>query len=447
MRHLSFSTKLENNKITPQLSFFNYFQVDISKMKSIGIYDIEQWFGDFEEATKISMEPQTFSKKQELFILKVIDTLEKEESLSLFKVKNKKDPIGQVLSKIPTDKKYRKLFFESFQNLYLLIKVSPYWVNGLNLISLGVNKDLVYNEIVKKIGFIKDKDLSSLGSIRELRVSGFLQNANLFNKSKLKFLISKYSHERVISLVFNDSLGKVNFIEDVIREIKDSRISKSDLVKLLPKKPKNIDEIHDFFFDQLALIKIEKEPDFPLNPREDFLKMDGKEIEIDNEKLKVHVPKTRKELGIYSAKHMFDNCVGTSDHYAQGVKNGNWTIIGVFDQLNKPRYCLQVQKYSFLQAKGVRNSEIDKKVLVKLESLLTIKPELPSQFIPVDHSFIFGYCYNPEKESLFIMFRKNESIYENFGVSQDVYETFQKEKSKGRFLNSVLKKLSNERAS
>ena len=444
MRRLVFNQKLEYIKITPQLSFFKNFEIELSDFKSFKIDGLEHWYGNFDNL-KFSETPQDFSEKQEDFILKLVSKLSKNNSLSFFKVKNQKNPIGQLLSKIPEDKKYKKLFFESFKNIYNLNKMAPYWNNGIYLIELGVNKDLVYNEIVKGLDNI-DKDKVKLDSnkitLRKTQVRSF-------RKSHIKFLLSNYSHERVISLIFNTYTVAIleSFIEDVIIEVKQSRIPKKVFKNMLPKKPKTIVEVHDYFFEQLALFKIDKEPDFPLNPREDFLKMDGKEIEIDNEKLKVHVPKTRKELGIYSAKHMFDNCVGTSDHYAQGVKNGNWTIIGVFDQSNKPRYCLQVQKYSFLQAKGVRNSEIDKKVLVKLESLLTIKPELPSQFIPVDHSFIFGYCYNPEKESLFIMFRKNESIYEYFGVSQDIYETFQKEKSKGRFLNSVLKKLSNERAS
>lgn len=443
MRRLSFNSKLEYKKITPQLSFFNHFEIELSNLSSAKVYEIEQWYGNF-DLLKISENSQEFSQKQEDFVLKVITKIHKKNALSFFKVKNKKNSIEQVLSKLPTDKKYRKLFFESFQNIYLLTKMAPYWNNGVNLISLGVNKDLIYNELVKGLEYGKSEKFgldSDKTTIRRLNIKSF-------SKSSIKFLLSNYSHERVISLVFNLSTDRLDsIIEDVIVEIKQSRISKKVLEKMLPKKPKSLMELHDSFFEQLALVKIDKEPDFPLNPREDFLKMDGKEIEIDNEKLKVHVPKTRKELGMYSARHMFDNCVGTSDHYAQGVKNGEWTIIGVFDQLNKPRYCLQVKKYSFLQAKGVKNSEINKNVLVKLESLLTVKPELPNQFIPVDHSFIFGYCYNPEKESLFIMFRKNESIYEYFNVSQDIYETFQKEKSKGRFLNSVLKKLTNERAS
>jgi hypothetical protein len=244
----------------------------------------------------------------------------------------------------------------------------------------------------------------------------------------------------VCSLIFQ-KLENIECLQDTLECVKLYKNRNLDYSSFLPRQPKNVEEIHDFLFERYEEEKlISSKDNFELNQREDFLKMDNKEIDVLGETLIVRVPKTRHELAIFSRKSVFDNCVGKGDSYAVGCKEGRWSILGLFDKKNNPKYCIQTSKYSFLQAKGVSNQSIPKDIFFALESLITIKPELPSDFIEVQHSFIFGYSYNPKTNSMFVMFRKNENIYEYTGVPMDVYETFAKEKNKGVILNSQIKK-------
>ena len=73
-------------------------------------------------------------------------------------------------------------------------------------------------------------------------------------------------------------------------------------------------------------------------------------------------------------------------------------------------------------------------------------PEVPADFIPIKHHFIHGYKYDPTKRSMYLMFAKG-GIYEYFNVENNIYEDFAKTETKGRYLNSIIKKYSFERLS
>lgn len=329
-----------------------------------------------------------------------------------------------------SDKKFKTLFFTNISNLVESCITAWVFNQGREFLSFSnVNKDVLYNHMSKY-----------LAERHDIRFGNLLP---IFKKNQIKFLMDLYNVDRVLSLVFNIDNSGYSFdnFKDIIKESKALDYTLDELKKVLPKKPKSLSEIHDYFFNDHKIRAILREPDYDLNPREDLFKLNNSIIEVENQKLKVIIPKTRHELALFSKKHFFDNCVGSSFTYANNVLNQNSVIFGIFSEPErKPLYCIEAKKYSFKQARGVSNSDIPDNVVNQLQGLLTLKPELPSEFIEVSNSFIFGYKYNPDELKFYVMFRKNETIYEYNGVPFDVYEKFQTEKSKGSVLNSYVKK-------
>lgn len=329
-----------------------------------------------------------------------------------------------------SDKKFRTLFFNNISNLWQSCFTLWVFNQGREFLKFPqVNKDVLYNHMSR---FLTQND--------NLQYQSLLP---IFKKSQLNFLMELYNVERVLSLVFDNEQSSYVFdnFKDIIKESKALDYTLDDLKKVLPKKPKSLSEIHDYFFNDQKIRVVLREPDYELNPREDLFKLNNSVIEVENQKLKVIIPKTRHELALFSQKKFFDNCVGSSANYAKNVLEQNSVIFGIFSEPErKPLYCIEAKKYSFKQARGVSNSVIPDNVLNQLQGLLTLKPELPKDFIEVSNSFIFGYKYIPDDLKFYVMFRKNESIYEYNGVPFDVYEKFQTEKSKGSVLNSYVKK-------
>lgn len=342
--------------------------------------------------------------------------------------------MDDVIKLFPEDKKYRRLIYQEFKNLKGVFVYWTLFLNASNLIKCGVNKDIVFNHIQSKV---------SQENLSKFKAQG-MDYGDLVGwtvKQKfIKFLKKSYQDQRICQLVLNPVVNE-EAMEDTLDCVDLYKGRNLDYKNFMPRQPKTIDEIHDYLFDRFEEEQIiSSKGNYDLKQREDFLKMDNKEIEVLGEKLVVKVPRTRHDLAVFSRKSVFDNCIGKSDHYAEGCMEGRWSIVGIFDKKNNPRYCIQTSKYTFLQAKGVSNSSVPKDVFYALESLITIKPELPKDFIPVEHSFIFGYSYNPKEQAMYVMFRKRETIYEYSGVPLEVYEEFAKEKAKGHILNSKIKK-------
>ncbi len=411
--------------------------VDLSSfVKKINSNSSEKQTNAFWNNILMSMVPANGRPKEDFYDEEVSDSLLGllTRDIGYFYDGPKKVKTVEDLVKLfPEDKKYRRLIFQESSNLK---KMFVYWAlffKSSVLIKSGLNKDVVFNHLQSLIS--KDKE------------EGFtVLNYNDFGSGVLvqakfaKFLKKSYQDNRICQLILQP-IESEEVMDDTLDCVGLYKGRNLDYKNFMPRQPKTIDEIHDYMFERFEEEQIiSSSSNYDLNQREDFLKIDNKEIEVLGQKLVVKVPKTRHELAVFSRKSVFDNCVGKSDHYAEGVKEGRWSILGLFDSKNNPVYCIQTSKYTFIQAKGVSNSSVPKDVFFALESLITVKPELPSDFIPVEHSFIFGYSYNPKTNSMFVMFRKQESVYEYMGVPLETYENFAKEKNKGQILNKDIKK-------
>lgn len=373
--------------------------------------------------------------------------------------------LESLLKRLPDEKKFRRLFFESMDDGWKMMKNGQAWEKALLLLSEKVNKDIVFNHLQKLVKSnetllpFSNMSWQESGDWYDVFDFGISDNYEDMTEEERKvyrtvpfemkksdfediFSILKdhYTEDRICDLVFNGVMNE-GVIEDIVDSWKSALGMEMDISKLIVKQPKTFHEIHDFLIERMNEEEIiANKENFDLNQREDFLKLDNTKIQVLDQTMVVKVPKTRHDLAVFSRKSMFDNCVGTGDGYAEQVKAGRCSIVGVFDEKNKPLYCIQTSKYSFLQATGVSNARIPKEVFAALEQAITVKPELPADFIPVNHSFIFGYSYNPKNECLYLMFRKTEYIYEYTGVESDVYEEFAKTSYKGQMLNSVIKK-------
>jgi hypothetical protein len=321
------------------------------------------------------------------------------------------------------DKKYKKILLDFMVDTCAITKLKKASLIEVasRLIRSGINKDLVYNRI--QLAVSENKVFFAIGSITFIRS-----------------LLKEYDEKRVIDLFFDeDTSGQEMEINSGLREFKD-KLEKYTF----KKKPKSLKEIHDDILNKLDIIELDRSQfetkNEPLNPREDLINLDNKIIECNNSKFLVKIAKSRHDLCVFSSRSVFNNCVGKFSEYFEKGKEGKSTFIGVFSENNKPLYCIEANKYNFIQASGVSNSLIPIDIRRSLESLLTLTPEVPSDFTPVKHSFIFGYKYNSENQSLFLMFSKNEMIYEYEDVDPLTYEEFVSEPKKGAFLNSVLKK-------
>lgn len=362
-----------------------------------------------------------------------------------FIISQKFKTIEDVFKIFPQEKKYIHLV-----NKYLsektFIKNLHHFVNASFLIKNEFNKDIVFN-------FISQVN------------SDELDQEQIISKNIFKLLLIKYTPQKVCELVFNTTFSKY-VLKEIVRgysELKTLILENSEtqnlnlskerqeeyLKKSLRKQPKSFNEIHDYLFNCVSYERDKSGvTDYSLNQREDFLKLQNQEIIVNNEIFIIDVPRTRFDLVNYSRHDVFNNCIGKSEKFAEQCVQGSSAIIGIFDKNKKPKYCILTGKYSFKQAKAVSNDSIPQDVYFALEKQLTLTPTIPDDFIKIEHSFIFGYKYNPEKGSLFLMFKPRGDkipIYEYFNVEFEVYEDFVIEDKKGSFLNSTIKKYGYDR--
>lgn len=331
-------------------------------------------------------------------------------------LKTQDDPFIHQLRDF-SDKKFKTLFYSQIENFEKVSRAIYVFNQARIFLKLAVNKDIVFNHMKNSLDNKTDMN-------------------TIVPKAKIEFFMKLYNNDRVLTLVFKEDNG-LEFINDFLNEAKKEKIE--DLKKMIPKQPKTFRDIHDYFFNEKRVKDILDAPDYNINPREDFLKLNNSIINFEDKQLRLFIPQTRHELAKFSLKSVFDNCVGVSDLYSERVLNAQSTIIGLFEN-NKPLYCIETKKYNFLQARGVSNQDIPKDIFFKLQELICLKPTLPNEFIEVENSFIFGYRYNPQTLEFYVMFRKNEQVYVYFDVPFDVYEKFQTEESKGRVLNHYIKK-------
>ena len=293
------------------------------------------------------------------------------------------------------------------------------------LIKMKINRDLVYNSLLKNL---KTKKVIK----------------NIPTDKEIQYLFNIYGDSRMIYLLMESSFEDTKFYLSEINKLKadvEENFSNREIreYKIFSKKPKSLKYIHDRIVSKLEEKRQFKDIDnFKLKPREDLLKLHGKTISFKDKEWKVFVARDKIDLVKFSQSSNFSNCVGTSSSYGESARKGDSTILGIFSKEDRPLYCIQTTKYCFKQALGVGNTQIPKNIYNALQNLLTVKPEVPEDFIELKHSFVYGYKYNPEESILYIMF-KNSGIYEYNNVSKSVYEEFSSTEYKGRYLNQVLK--------
>jgi len=287
------------------------------------------------------------------------------------------------------------------------INMKLFYLTFLLSNKLSLNKDLIFNKIEIENTYQK------------------YINLNHIKVNQIKSLLKLFPEKRVIDLLFEND-NEWEFLNDIKNMINNIQ-QKNKLHKISIKKPKSILEIHDKLN---ILCKKLDQKDFDLCQKEDIIKLDNTEINND---LIIKVPKTHYdlvELGEY-----LNFCIGNG-YYSNQVKNGKCSIVAIFDKNKKAKYGIQFNRFTIKQAYGFGNTRIPKDILIDIENKLISLPEVPDDFISVDHSFINGYKY--DNKDLYVMF-KNGNIYIYHDLDNDTYNEFITAKSRGSFFSREIK--------
>lgn len=240
-----------------------------------------------------------------------------------------------------------------------------------------------------------------------------------------KALQSQYNDNRVLKLLTTECEMLVD-TADMIKSISSAHPT----LNFLPKKPKTIQQIHDVCVRSLPKIN---QTNFDLCQREDILIFDGTKL---NHELTILVPKTHFDLVDIGETLSF--CIGNG-HYSKNVRDNKSSIIAVADKKGL-RWAVEFSRYRILNANGFanqRNMNPTSRELTELSALLLSKPKLQKDFLPIlDCKWIHGYKY--DNNDLYLLM--NESIYVYFDVPHEVYEELLTSNSKGRFVNSTIKR-------
>jgi len=234
-------------------------------------------------------------------------------------------------------------------------------------------------------------------------------------------LRAHYNERRIIRLMWETPLKGFRDTMDMMSYIKE-RVPDA---KYLPAKPKSIDHLHNLCVRMMPKINVEN---FSLKQREDILLMDNTAL---NDELTIRVPKTHYDLIDLGEDLGF--CIGNGS-YSQGVKNGAFSIIALFDKKGA-RYGIQFSRYKILEAQGLGNlpEHRPKPALLRvLRERFTEAPRLPSHFLPItDSGWIHGYRYN--NKDLYLLM--NQMVYVYFDVPEDAYEALLNSEVKGAHFN------------
>ncbi len=277
---------------------------------------------------------------------------------------------------------------------------------GSVLIGAGISSDTVIQLLNAKPGIPTHKD------------------NNLLQKH-IKLMRKHYNDKRIITLLWG---AESEFLKDTVTMME--RIYKAHpTMAYLPKKPKNLRQVHDACVRALPKIN---QSDFDLGQREDILMLDNKAL---NDELVIRVPKTHFDLVDLGEALSF--CIGNG-YYSNKVKNKECSIVGIFDKKG-PRFGVEFTRYALNQAHGFANKQEfrpDREIMKLLENVLTEKPKMPSDFLPItDSAFVNGYRY--DGKDLYLLLQ--QTVYVYFNVARDIYETLLEHDRKGAYFNQTIK--------
>ena len=246
------------------------------------------------------------------------------------------------------------------QNLLLVDKVNPCFINLISLLlkDLKFNYDRVMTFAENNIELIKD------------RVVVDRSNYKIYKKLLVE-LSKHYSEDRILKLLLPEVETSAKFkrihmygirtVDDIEKQFKILR--RKDSLEHIPKKPKNLNELHD----KLTLIcRLVNSKDFVL-PQEEIRK-------LQNEKVynyRIDVPTSNQnliEIGTY-----LDICVGDG-YYADSILDGDIFILSL-KQDNKYAICVEVRSnnYKIEQIKGKYNESVPDKITKRLQKVLDIQ--------------------------------------------------------------------------
>lgn len=275
------------------------------------------------------------------------------------------------------------------------------------------------------------KVLSKSAKINQDLIFSEMQNINLeknfhsdlLTVSFLKSLKKTYNDKRLLKLILSSNFEHNNDIQFMLKKI-NSEIDKD----FLPKKPSNFNDIHKSC--ERMVLKLSSK-NFDLNQRDDIVALDNKEI---NNNLYIRVPKTHYDLIDLGEDLNF--CIGNG-YYSEEVRQGNCSIVSIYDTKNKPVYGIQFNRYSIKQAYGFDNEIIPNHILVDIQNALISRPEVPNDFIAIsDSTWIQGFKY--DDKDLYLLL--NGKIYIYFDVERSDYEELIHSERKGSFVNQIIKK-------
>jgi hypothetical protein len=277
------------------------------------------------------------------------------------------------------------------------------------LIKMGVNRDLLFSawQLVFTEGVFP------------------LLDQGLYTQVSFKRLLSCYNERRLVELLFSQHIVFLEDTDCMLRGL----LEKGATFEFMPKKPKKLQQVHDALSRQA---KKYSGGNYDLDQREDVIKLDKADLLDD---MTIRVPRTHYDL--VDLGDALNFCIGNG-YYSRQVRDRKNSIVAVYDAKGA-KYGVQFTRYTIKSAYGFGNEDLPKTVLAALHNLLTCAPEVPDDFLPIERSFIVGYKY--DNKDLYLMIGREEpKIYRYYDVSQDVYEELLSSKSKGGFLNNVLKK-------
>lgn len=280
----------------------------------------------------------------------------------------------------------------------------------------------------KKLSFNKDLVFSAIEQYSVEFKEDLYTYENL-NLQTIKRLKKNYQEQRLLNLFFSSDFSLVGDINKMLNKVVKSV---PEYCNYLPKKPKDLKMLHDKLMTISSKIG---DGNYSLNQREDILHMENQVICAN---YIIKIPKTHFDL--VSLGERLNFCIGNGV-YSKDVLQKKTSIISINClKTDKALYGIEFNRYAIKQARGFDNRSVPDKILVAIENLLISRPDLPDDFVSLEnHPFIQGYKYN--NKDLFVLF-KTQSIYAYEGMSEELYEQFEKAESKSKFFHNFIKPLS-----
>lgn len=252
------------------------------------------------------------------------------------------------------------------------------------------------------------------------------------NSSSLSIFKQYYSDERIVKLTEGLSSNaapkenNTNIFSDTSVMVNNLFVDGYNLENILPKKPKNFGQIHKIIDRFSRKVKIK---DFELNQRSFIKDLDGAFCGP----FKIVVP--HKQSDLFELGEELDFCIGNG-YYGGLVRDGKSSIVAIYEN-NKPKYGIELGRYSIKQAWGKSNCPPDNKDIELLKEYILEKFDFNGEFEYLNGSFIEAYAYDKEKQQICLSISGKKYVY--VGVEESVFFDFVDSESKGSYFSNNIK--------